>query len=67
MQAAVHIFLPVLWPCTSAWLSSGTGEEACNKFLKSPINIFVFLCFDGRLTVSQDPTELHEGGATVMI
>lgn len=67
MQATVHIFLPVLWPCASAWLSSSTAEEAFNKFLKSPINIFVFLYFDGRIAVSQDPTELREGGATVMM
>lgn len=67
MQAAVHIFIPVLQPCTSPWLSSGIEEEAFNKCLKLPISIFVFLYFDGRLAVSQDLTELREGGATVMM
>lgn len=51
----------------NAWLLSGIEEEGFNKYLKFPINLFVFLSVDGRLAVSQELTQLQEGGATVVM
>lgn len=66
-QAAVHLFLSVLSPCIGPWLLNGIEEEAFNKYLKFPIDLFVFWSFVGGLAVSQELMQLREGGATVMM
>lgn len=58
---------PSFIPYTSTWLLSGIEEEVFKKYSKFPINLFVSLSFDGRLAVSQELTQLWEGGATVVM